>query len=92
MGAETKEFSVVELYFIGQIMKAEKSLPDDMWAVGAVQELACLLAKIEPLLLDKHMATLIGIGAFVARQGKAEMSAEIQAAMALNRARVGGKR
>lgn len=82
-----EEFSDVELHMISQIIKAERSLPDDMWAVAAVQELACLLAIIEPLLLDKHMATLIGIGAFVARQGKAETSAEIQAIMALNRAR-----
>ena len=90
MGIE-REFSAPELHMISQIMKAEKTLPDEMWAVAAVQELACLLAIIEPLLLDKHMATLIGIGAFVARQGKMEMSADIQAVMALNRARMNPK-
>lgn len=82
-----REFAPAELHMISQIMKAEKTLPDEMWAVAAVQELACLLVIIEPLLLDKHMATLIGIGAFVARQGKLEMTADIQAGMALNRAR-----
>ena len=81
------EFSAPELYMIGQIMKAEKTLPDDFWAVAAVQELACLLAKLEPLLSDAQMATLLGVGAFVARQGKAEMSAEIHMRMALSRAR-----
>ena len=81
------DFAPAELHMISQIMKAEKTLPDDFWAVAAVQELACLLAKLEPLLPDKDMSVLIGIGAFIARQGKSEMNAEIQMKMAL--ARVG---
>lgn len=81
------DFTDLEQHMISQIMRAERTLPDDFWAVAAVQELACLLAKLEPMLADKHMATLIGIGAFVARQGKAEMSAEIGAIMAIARAR-----
>lgn len=81
------EFSAPELHMISQIMRAEKTLPDDFWAVAAVQELACLLAKLEPLLSNAQMATLLGVGAFVARQGKAEMSAEIQMRMALARAK-----
>ena len=81
MTDEAREFDPVELHMIAQIMKAERSLPDDMWAVAAGQELACLLAKLEPLLPDSAMATLIGIGAFVARQGKAEMTAGVHAAM-----------
>ena len=80
------DFTPAELHMIGQIMKAERTLPDDFWSVAAVQELACLLAKLEPLLTDEQTATLIGIGAFVARQGKAEMTAQIQAAFALRRA------
>ena len=80
------DFAPAELHMISQIMKAEKTLPDDFWAVAAVQELACLLAKIEPLLTDAHMASLTGVGAFVARQGKADMAAEIQMKMALAKA------
>ncbi len=79
------DFAPAELHMISQIMKAEKALPDDFWAVAAVQELACLLAKLEPLLPDTDMSTLIGIGAFIARQGKSETNAEIQMKMALAR-------
>lgn len=82
-----EDFSPVELNMISQIMKAERNLPDEFWAVAAVQELACLLVKLEPLLSDKQMATLLGVGAFVARVGKLEMSAEIQMKMAIARAR-----
>ena len=81
-----QDFTPAELHMIGQIMKAERTLPDDFWAVAAVQELACLLAKLEPLLTDNQAATLIGIGAFVARQGKSEMMAEVHAKLALARA------
>lgn len=80
------DFTDAEQHMIGQIMKAERSLPDDFWCVAAVQELACLLVKIEPLLPDETMATLVGIGAFIARQGKAEMMAEIEAKIAIGRA------
>ena len=82
------DFTNAESHMIGQIMKAERTLPDDFWAVAAVQELACLLVKLEPLLPDTAMRTLIGIGAFVARQGNAEMTAEIE--MKLLLARIGG--
>lgn len=82
-----KEFDPVELNMISQIMKAEKVMPDEYWCVEAVQELACILAKIEPLLPNEMMATLIGIGACLARQGKVEMTAGIHAAMAISRAR-----
>lgn len=85
-GPVGREFDRAELHMISQIMKAEKTLPDDFWAVAAVQELACLLAKLEPLLPDSAMATLIGVGAFVARQGKREFAAEIEAIMAIGRA------
>lgn len=81
------EFTEVECHMISQIMKAERTLPDDFWCVAAVQELACLLVKIEPLLPDEMMATLVGIGAFIARQGKAEMMAEVEMKMAIARAR-----
>lgn len=82
-----QDFSPNELHMISQIMKAEQSLPDEFWAVAAVQELACLLAKLEPLLSNEQMATLLGVGAFVARVGKLEMSAEIHMKMAIARAR-----
>lgn len=81
------DFTNIEQHMISQMMRASKTLPDDMWAVAAVQNLACLCAKIEPLLGDEDMAMLIGIGGYIAHQGKAEMSAEIEMKMALARAR-----
>ncbi len=70
-----------------QIMRAEKCLPDDFWCIAMVQELACLMAKIEPLLADSQMATLLGCVAFIARQGKVEMAAAIETTMLFGRIR-----
>lgn len=80
------DFTDVESHIIGMMMRAEKTLPDDMWAVAAVQELACLLAKLRAVLTDEQFAMLVGIGAYISRAGKAEMMAEIHAKMALAKA------
>lgn len=80
------EFQPEELAAISMMMRASKDLPDEMWAVAAVQNLACLYAKIEPLLPEVDKAMLIGIGGYIAHLGKAEMMAEIQAGMAIARA------
>jgi len=81
------DFTDAELHMISQIMKAEKTMPDEFWAVPAVQTLACLLVEIRPLISRTQWATLIAIGALIARQGNAELSAEIQASLAIARAR-----
>lgn len=81
------DFTDAEQAMIGQIMRAERKLPDDFWTVAAVQELACALVKLEPLLPDEMMARLIGIGAVLARHGKGEMSAQIETIMLLARVR-----
>lgn len=83
------DLNPAELHAINQMMRASKTLPDDMWAVAAVQNLACLYVKIEPLLPDTDKAMLIGIGGYIAHLGKAEMEAEIQTKMAIARAREG---
>lgn len=81
------DFTDAELHTISQIMKAEKTMPDEFWAVPAVQTLACLLVEIRPLITRTQWATFIAIGALIARQGKAELSAEIQAGIAIAKAR-----
>jgi len=81
------DFSDRECQIIGQMMKAEKTLPDDFWHVAAVQELACVLARYEAVMTDEHCATIIGIAAMLVRHGKVEMMAEIQAIMAIGKAR-----
>lgn len=81
------DFSQAEERAIGMMMRASKTLPDDFWAVAAVQTLACLFVKIEPLLTDEQAAELIGIGGYIAASGKEEMKAEI--AMRMGLARIG---
>ena len=80
------DFTDRESSIIGKMMKAERTLPDDFWHVPAVQELACVLARYEAIMTDEHCALVIGCGALLARHGKVEMKAEIEARMALARA------
>lgn len=75
------DFTDVESHMIGQMVKAERTLPDDFWCDAAVQELACLAVKLEPLLNEMQLATLVGCGALLVRHGKPEMMAQIQTAM-----------
>ena len=79
------DFTEAESWLIGKMVKAERTLPDDFWCDAAVQELACLAVKLEPLLTEKQMATLVGCGALLVRHGKPEMMAKIQAAMLFGR-------
>jgi hypothetical protein len=62
------EFQPAELAAISMMMRASNDLPDEMWAVAAVQNLACLYAKIEPLLTEVDKAILIGVGGWIARR------------------------
>ena len=87
------DFAPAELHAISLFQRAAKTLPDDFWLVAAMQELACLYARIEPLLTDAQKQVVIGCGAIMSREAKREMSAEVQAIMALSRAsaRLAGK-
>ena len=80
------DFEPAELHAIGLMQRARKTLPDDFWLVAGLQELACLYARIEPLLTESQRATLIGCGALMARESEKEMLADIQARMAIGRA------
>jgi hypothetical protein len=59
------------------MMRASNDLPDEMWAVAAVQNWPAS-AKIEPLLTEVDKAILIGVGGWIAHVGKEEMAAEIR--------------
>lgn len=83
------DFDAGELHAIGLMTKAAQTLPDDFWLVAGMQELACLYARIEPLLTAQQRATLIGAGALMAREARREMTAEIEAKMLL--ARISGR-
>lgn len=81
------DFTPRQLRIIGDMVRAGKTLPDDFWAVAAVQTLACLLSEIEGRLAEEEVATLIGIGGYIAQAGKDEAIAGIQARVALMKAR-----
>jgi hypothetical protein len=81
-----EEFAPAELAAISAMSKASRTLPDDFLSVPAVQELACLFVKIEPLLTDEQKAIVIACGAMLMHYGKAETIAGIHAAMALQKA------
>jgi len=68
------------------MQRAAKTLPEDFLSVPAVQELACLFVKIEPLLTDEQKATILACGAMLVHYGKAETVAGIHAAIALKKA------
>ena len=77
------DFSAPELHAISLFHRARKTLPDDFWLVAGMQELACLYARIEPLLTEVQRATMIGCGALMAREAESEMRAQIAAAIAI---------
>ena len=82
------EFTPEELHAISAMSRASRTLPDDFLSVPAVQELACLFVKIEPLLTDGQKATIIACGAMLMHYGKEETIAGIKAAMAITNARL----
>ena len=84
---EGLDFTKAESRMIGAIMKASRTVPDEIMCVEMVQELACLMCKVEPLLTSHQMATLMGCAAFIAREGNKEMKAQIDAAMLMARIR-----
>ena len=67
----------------GEMMRAQRVLPDDFWALGTVQALAELCCEVEPRLTDEEMATLIGVGAVLIRLGREETIAGIKAGIAI---------
>jgi hypothetical protein len=80
------DFEPAELHAIGLMQRARKTLPDDFWLVAGFQELACLYARIEPLLTDAQKQTLIGCGALMAKESEKEMKSDILARIAIARA------
>jgi len=83
------DFAPAEIAAMNLLRKAAREMPDDLFAVGALQELACLYVKIEPLLTDEMKAVFVGAGAYVAKQADAEMKAQVAAMVAIARAQGG---
>jgi hypothetical protein len=84
---DSLDFTDEESRLIGKMLKAERTLPEDFFHVPAVQELACILGRYGAVMTAQDQAAIIACGALLARHGKREMMAEIEARMALARAR-----
>ena len=78
-------FEPAELHAIGMMASASKDLPEDFLSVEAAQELACLYAKIEPLLSDEQKGIIIGCGGILFHHGKDEFLAGLQASIILHK-------
>lgn len=72
---------------IGKMIRTSRTLPEDFFLVPAMQELAGFLARNEGVLSNEDCALLIGVGAVIIRESRAEMTAQIQAAIAIANAR-----
>jgi hypothetical protein len=70
---------------IGQMIRASRTLPEDFFLVPAMQELAGFVGR--STLSDEDRSLLIGVGAVIIRESRAELSAQIQAAMAIANAK-----
>jgi hypothetical protein len=79
------ELTPATLQTISLMQKMATQLPDDFFMVAAVQELAGIVTR--NAFSDDDYATLLGIGALMIREGKAEAVAGIHAALALHQAR-----
>jgi hypothetical protein len=87
MSGETNDFCPATIRNIARMQGMAKALPEDFMFVGAMQNLAQFIALYEDVLDDDQMAVLLGCGALLIREGEKEMRAEIQAMMALAKAR-----
>ncbi len=72
---------------IGKMIAASRTLPEDFFLVPAMQELAGVVARNEAALSTEDLALLVGVGAVIIRESRAELTAQIQAAMAIANAR-----
>lgn len=82
------DFSPEELHALSLIGLARKSLPkDEFWGVAGVQNLAGIYARYRHLMTEEDQAILIGVGACLRSYADVEMKAQIQAVLAINRAR-----
>jgi hypothetical protein len=78
-----EDLSAGALRNIGLMQRMARTLPEDFFMVAAVQDLAQLAHELKPFFKGDQEATLLGIGALMIREGRAEALAGIQAALAL---------
>jgi glutaredoxin-related protein len=81
------EFCPATIRNIAHMQRMSKSLPDDFMFVGAMQNLAQFIADVDAFLTDDQKAVLLGCGALLIREGEKELKAEIQAGLAIAKAR-----
>ncbi|UAK24913.1 hypothetical protein [Sphingomonas nostoxanthinifaciens] len=71
---------------IDEMQAVERGLPHgEMWAVDAVYHLAVLVSGLTDHLPDEQRATLIHVGALIAREANRETMAALQADLVLRK-------
>ncbi|WP_300536466.1 hypothetical protein [Sphingosinicella sp.] len=78
-------FDEATLNNIGIMSRMSKTLPDDFFMTGAMQELAQVMTRLD--VSEDDQAVLYGVGALLIREGKREFQAEVMAKFALHKAR-----
>jgi len=81
------DFSTGTLRNISFMARAAKSLPEDYFMIPAMQEIAELVDRNADNLCSEDKAILLGVGALLIREGRAETIAGIEAAIAIGKAR-----
>lgn len=82
------DFTPEELHALSLIGLAKKSLPEDeFWGVAAVQNLAGIYARYKDVMTEEDQAILIGVGGALRYYADSEMKAQVQAMMAIAKAR-----
>lgn len=80
------EWDKTTLGVIKEMRMAAKMLDDDIFMVGAVQNLAEVIGRNRRSLSSEDEAILLGVGAVFMKASEIEMKAQIQAFMAISKA------
>lgn len=83
-----EDFTPEELHALSLMGRARKSLPEgEFWGVAALQNLAGIYARYRHAMTEEDQAILIGVGACLRYFSESEMKAQVQAMMAISKAR-----
>lgn len=88
MSGDENEFTSEELEALSLIGRARQTLPvDEFWGVAAVQNLAGIYARYKDVMTEDDRAVLIGCGAALRSYADGELKAQVQAMLAIAKAR-----
>jgi len=73
------------LAVIDHMFDLSKRLPDEHWMIACAQNLAAVIVEIEDGITEEQQAVLMGIGAYIIREGRKEFRASIQTLVGLGK-------